>query len=260
MNKSALLPKPFGASKQFKQSLSMNIGSAIDTIQNLLNDLTHLVPVCIIRVDVNWNCVYANDKWCEFSGQSYEESDKYVWVNAIHRDDVDSLLENLRETLQAGADFHSAFRLVSTLGQTRWMDFNAQALFDEQGMIQVFLATVAEITKHSLDIDRLRLALQNQRFFLVYQPQSRVDNSDIVGFEALLRFKDEDNAVVLPEKFILILEETSMIIEVGKWVIEKSCQQIQQWMYKGGVSCRWFFVGQCFSQATVGHSVSFHGY
>ncbi len=78
-------------------------------------------------------------------------------------------------------------------------------------------------------INQLRCALQEQQFLLLYQPQAHVQNSRLIGFEALLRFIDDKGTTIYPEEFIPILEETSMIIEVGKWVLEKACQQLHQW-------------------------------
>ena len=374
--------------------------------------LTHLVPVAIVRINIDWDCVYANEKWYEFSGLNFEENLGCNWINAFHQDDVEYVLNRLRECLQNNCEFNAELRLVSPLGKTRWVKFETKVLFNENGAIEGFLGTFADITErleyqerlklvaeydnltglanrrllhdrleqaflgsernHTelflfyLDLDgfkevndslghdvgdqllkqvaerlvnslrrtdtiarlggdefvvllsesdidsnvgaiaaklnqsiaqifaingsdifvtasigiasgnsltsspdqllkqadaalylaksegknnfqlfnenldraakhrvqligQLRKALVEDRFFLVYQPLACTSNNKVVGFEALLRFKDVNDEVVSPVDFIPLLEETGMIIEVGQWVLNQACWQIQQW-------------------------------
>jgi len=121
-----------------------------------LNALTHLVPVGIIRVDLSWNCVYSNDKWYELSGLSRDESIGSIWMSAIHSDDVEKTMENLRESLRMGCAFNAELRLESPLGLVRWVEFSTQILFDEYGVVQGFLGTFTDITDRLRIEDRLR--------------------------------------------------------------------------------------------------------
>jgi diguanylate cyclase (GGDEF)-like protein/PAS domain S-box-containing protein len=68
----------------------------------------------------------------------------------------------------------------------------------------------------------LRLALVNQEFFIVYQPQVRAATGLVVGFEALIRWQSPKYGLVSPLKFIKIAEETGLIIPIGIWVLEHS--------------------------------------
>lgn len=377
-----------------------------------LNALTHLVPVGIIRIDTKWQCLYANDKWYELSGLNNEESRGTGWINALHSDDVKSVLEDLRQSLQAGDELQVELRLVSPLGQIRWMDFSIKILFDHNGVVQGFLGTFADITErilhqerlrhvaeydtltglanrnlfqdrlqqafyHSeregdeitiffLDLDgfkhindtlghdygdkllqqvaerllntlrrndtvarfggdefvvllssleneislshvaqktinaisqpysiqghdifitaslgvaigtatnsssekilkqadaalylakaegknnyqffndeldkeaqsritltnQLRTGLHKNNYSLAYQPQATIKNDEIIGFEALLRFTDDQGRLVMPNKFIPLLEESGLIIDIGKWVIIEACKQLSYW-------------------------------
>ena len=381
-----------------------------------LSALTHLVPVGIIRVDANWNCIYANDKWFEFSGLINEETNGQHWINALHSDEVKNLLEELREALQLGTDYHKEIRLVSPLGQVKWMDFNTRVLFNESGAVIGFLGTFQDVTErlahqeklrhiaeydaltglanrslfqnrleqafyrserdateisvmfldldgfkdindthghdvgdlllqqvaerllnvlrrndtvarfggdefvillgdneHANEINRvatkiidviaepyqlnlqeafvtisigvakgtylnsspkqilkhadaalylakregknnfqlfstsidsesqqriklanqLRYAISNNRYQLLYQAIADIKTQKILGFEALLRFKDNDDKIIGPTEFIPILEETGMVIDAGKWVIEETCRQLRQWQNNG---------------------------
>ncbi len=67
----------------------------------------------------------------------------------------------------------------------------------------------------------LRKALDNNEFFLVYQPQVNLLTQQTTGFEALIRWNSPEFGVVSPFKFIPVLEETGLIYSVGEWIIEE---------------------------------------
>jgi diguanylate cyclase len=76
----------------------------------------------------------------------------------------------------------------------------------------------------------LHRALERNEFFLDYQPKVTAGSWRICGVEALLRWKPHhQQAVVQPNDFIPILEESGMIIEVGRWVLETACRQLMAW-------------------------------
>lgn len=75
----------------------------------------------------------------------------------------------------------------------------------------------------------LRRALEREEFILFYQPQIDVENGNIVGVEALIRWQHAELGLVSPIDFIPLLEETGLISEVGYWVIETACKQIKYW-------------------------------
>lgn len=79
----------------------------------------------------------------------------------------------------------------------------------------------------------LRRALERNEFQLYYQPQIEISSGRIVGAESLIRWMHPDLGLVSPNKFIPILEETGLIIEVGEWVLKQACQQNKEWQTKG---------------------------
>ncbi len=79
----------------------------------------------------------------------------------------------------------------------------------------------------------LRRALEREEFLLYYQPQLSLKTGDIIGVEALLRWHRSNENLVLPGKFIPLLEETSLIIPVGEWVLRQACRDHQAWAEAG---------------------------
>ena len=72
----------------------------------------------------------------------------------------------------------------------------------------------------------LRTALENDEFFLHYQPQVDVKNKKIRGLEALIRWDHPQLGLVSPLDFIHIAESSVLIIPIGAWVLETACRQI----------------------------------
>ncbi|MBI1395255.1 MAG: EAL domain-containing protein [Betaproteobacteria bacterium] len=69
---------------------------------------------------------------------------------------------------------------------------------------------------------RLRTAIDREQFTLLYQPKVDVATRRITGLEALLRWRDPDVGVIPPARFVPMLEETGMILEVGAWAIRQA--------------------------------------
>ena len=87
-----------------------------------------------------------------------------------------------------------------------------------------------EPTRHRSELAlELREAVNNNELELYYQPQINMDDGSLVGFEALLRWKHPQKGLIGPAKFVPILEETGMIIDVGEWALETACRQAQKW-------------------------------
>jgi diguanylate cyclase (GGDEF)-like protein len=76
---------------------------------------------------------------------------------------------------------------------------------------------------------RLRKALLERQFVLHYQTKVDLATRQIRGLEALMRWNDPEVGLVLPGDFVPLLEESGLIVEVGRWVIEQTAADIQSW-------------------------------
>jgi diguanylate cyclase (GGDEF)-like protein/PAS domain S-box-containing protein len=83
---------------------------------------------------------------------------------------------------------------------------------------------------------RLREALDAQRFVLHYQPKVDARTRRIVGAEALIRWQDPELGLVPPVKFIPLMEETGLIVEVGAWALRQAVQDRLGWIARGLVA------------------------
>jgi len=82
--------------------------------------------------------------------------------------------------------------------------------------------------------NKLRQAIKLDQFVLHYQPKVDGRSGCVSGLEALIRWQDPETGLVPPVKFIPILEETGMILEVGQWAIRKALEDSRRWRMKDG--------------------------
>jgi diguanylate cyclase (GGDEF)-like protein/PAS domain S-box-containing protein len=109
-----------------------------------------------------------------------------------------------------------------------------------------------------LDIETaLRKAVDNQEFILHYQPKMQIDSGRVCGLEALLRWQRPGYGLVSPAEFIPVLEDTGLILPVGRWVLEEACRQIAAWRDSpiGGVAVSVNIAGRQFIAGNIEREV-----
>lgn len=91
-----------------------------------------------------------------------------------------------------------------------------------------------EESRRKIDIERdLRTAFQNRELEVYYQPQFETDSGTISGTEALLRWQHAEHGFVSPDEFVPLAEDSSLIVEIGRWVIEQTCRDLREILDEG---------------------------
>ncbi|MGO4377230.1 EAL domain-containing protein [Pseudoduganella sp. RAF19] len=91
----------------------------------------------------------------------------------------------------------------------------------------------ARVVERAVIEGELRGALARNEFFLQYQPKAGVDTGEIMGVEALIRWRHPTLGLVSPARFIGVAEETGLIVDIGRWVIHTACAQNRAWLDAG---------------------------
>lgn len=99
---------------------------------------------------------------------------------------------------------------------------------------QYFSGELAEAHRRRIEIEsRLRRAIEGDQLQLYYQPVVDMRSRRVAGYEALLRWCDEDGHWVSPEQFIPVAEDSGQILAIGEWVLHAACRQLQAWNRRG---------------------------
>jgi diguanylate cyclase (GGDEF)-like protein len=98
---------------------------------------------------------------------------------------------------------------------------------------------MAEAVGERLALDgKLRLALEREEFVLHYQAKVDVDSRRLEGVEALIRWNSPELGLVPPVRFIPLLEESGLIVEVGLWALRRAARDHARWRAQGLVAPR----------------------
>ena len=109
-----------------------------------------------------------------------------------------------------------------------------QAKAAGKGCYRYFSETLTKAARDRFSIEsRLRAAIEKDQLALYYQPKIDIASGKIVGAEALIRWIDPVEGVIMPGSFISVAEETGMISRIGEWVIRTACAQGRHWLDQG---------------------------
>jgi diguanylate cyclase (GGDEF)-like protein/PAS domain S-box-containing protein len=105
-----------------------------------------------------------------------------------------------------------------------------QAKSDGRNLYHFYMPEMNAKARHRLMLEQaLRVAVEDDGFFLHYQPQVDIGTGRVVGYEALLRWDHDRIGSIAPSTFVPMLEETGLIIPMGQWVFSTGCRQRHAW-------------------------------
>lgn len=109
-----------------------------------------------------------------------------------------------------------------------------QAKSNGRADVVIFSKELLEASSRKLlRIEELRRAISNNELILHFQPQRNLRTGDLTGVEALVRWQHPTQGLTYPNEFIPLAEESGLILELGKKVLEMACQQARAWQDEG---------------------------
>ncbi|HEV8577656.1 MAG TPA: EAL domain-containing protein [Thermoanaerobaculia bacterium] len=100
-----------------------------------------------------------------------------------------------------------------------------------KGRFEIFESGMYRQVKEQLDLELdFRYALDKEQFELHYQPIMVLETGELIGVEALVRWRDVANRrLLMPGEFLPLAERTGLILPLGRWIIENACRQVHEW-------------------------------
>jgi diguanylate cyclase (GGDEF)-like protein len=155
------------------------------------------------------------------------------------------ILDVLRQPIQLAEGHYAPVCLTASIGIATGKAASAEDLLQDADLA-LYKAKAAgrngyvqfESAMQTAAQDRIHLemdlagALAAEQLFLVYQPMLDLHSEQVVGVEALLRWRHAAG-VIPPDSFIPIAEENGLIITIGRWVLETACAQAAIWHKRG---------------------------
>jgi diguanylate cyclase (GGDEF)-like protein len=100
---------------------------------------------------------------------------------------------------------------------------------EHKGNYSFYTSQMVERLKAQSDFeDDLKKALDNDEFFVVYQPKLNLITKECTNFEALIRWNSPTRGIVSPLEFIQVAEDIGLIIPIGQWVLEQACEFVKK--------------------------------
>lgn len=101
---------------------------------------------------------------------------------------------------------------------------------EEKGYVQFYNVHIKDEVVSKMQLEtKLRDGILDDQLYLTFQPQFRVKDDSIRGFEALVRWKLPDQRVMMPDEFIPIAEELDIVDDLGEWVLKAAINEGIQW-------------------------------
>ncbi|WP_236517498.1 putative bifunctional diguanylate cyclase/phosphodiesterase [Sandaracinus amylolyticus] len=109
-----------------------------------------------------------------------------------------------------------------------------QAKNEGPGRLKLFDASMQQTARERLDLEhQLREAMRSGQLSLHYQPKYSIETRELVGAEALLRWKHPQRGMISPGRFIPVAEDSGLIVPIGTWALNEVARQCKRWSDSG---------------------------
>jgi PAS domain S-box-containing protein len=171
-------------------------------------------PVAIYTTNKNGDCIYANEKWLEISGLTFEEALGKGWEKALHPDDKEFIFTNWYKSVESGGSWFYEYRFISKQGKVTWVEGSAKAIYNDENKVIGYLGSNVDITQRKLakqelitakekaeESDRLKSA-----FLANMSHEIRTPLNAIIGFAELVA--DPDFPIEQHNEFAQLISES----------------------------------------------------
>jgi diguanylate cyclase (GGDEF)-like protein len=164
-------------------------------------------------------------------------------------EDVDHVIKNIVNKLSVPVDLGFAEWQIGTSIGVTFIDSESEqaenalkkadmAMYEAKeagrGNYKVYTESMQQQLEAKVELELLiPSALENNEFFLEFQPQYQLSSRQLTGVEALIRWNHPELGLLSPVRFIPILEESGLIRQVGYWTIDQCCAAIRQFVENG---------------------------
>jgi diguanylate cyclase (GGDEF)-like protein len=159
---------------------------------------------------------------------------------------AERVLEALKQPFKLGEDEQTSVTVSASIGVAVGEGVAAadllrdadiamyRAKWDGRNGFVVFESAMKDTVQARMELEMdLRAALDNDEFVLAYQPTLDLRDMRPTAVEALVRWQNPKRGMVQPDAFIPLLEETGLIVDVGRWVLREACRQAVEWRADG---------------------------